>query len=90
MSRYSLMGASRLSMGVALGFFIATSAHAEGSYLYIESNAVEEGQNAIIGYERLDDGGIVPLAAGAFPTRGTGLNNNTNGKLGPNDNDTHP
>jgi 6-phosphogluconolactonase (cycloisomerase 2 family) len=88
MSRHSLMGASRLSIGVALGLFIATSAHSEGRYLYIESNAVEEGQNAIIGYERLANGAIAPLAAGAFPTRGTGLNNDTNGKLGPNDNDT--
>lgn len=88
MLKFSLMGVSRLSLGIALGLCFTANANAQGEYLYIQSNAVEEGQNAIIAYERLEDGAIAPLANRSFLTRGTGLNNDTNGKLGPNDNDT--
>ena len=57
-------------------------------YLYIQTNDVREGQNAVLGYTRLDDGSLSPLSGNPFFTAGTGVNNDTHAKLGPNDNDT--
>jgi len=59
-----------------------------GSYLYIQTNDIREGQNAVLGYVRHDDGTLDPLPGNPFYTGGTGMNNNTHGKLGPHDNDT--
>lgn len=59
-----------------------------GRYLYIQTNDIREGQNAVLGYSRKDDGTLEPLPSNPFYTGGTGINNNTHGKLGPHDNDT--
>lgn len=79
--------ATLLICGTAL---TAPTLHAEakGRFLYVETNDHQTDRNAIIGYERAQDGSLKMLAKGTFPTRGTGIDNNTNGKLGPNDNDT--
>lgn len=60
----------------------------EGRYLYIQSNDIRDGQNAVFGYVRHDDGSLEPLPGNPFHTAGTGINNDTHGKLGPHDNDT--
>lgn len=57
-------------------------------YLYIQTNDIREGQNAVLGYTRNDDGTLTPLPGNPFYTGGTGINNDTHGKLGPHDNDT--
>ena len=78
-----------LKLAVSIAVLVgATNALAAGKYLYIQSNGVAEGQNTIIAYERHHDGTLTPHPAGPFMTGGTGVNNSTNGKLGPNDNDT--
>ncbi len=59
-----------------------------GQYLYIQTNDIREGQNAVLGYVRKDDGRLDPLPGNPFYTGGTGINNDTHGKLGPHDNDT--
>ncbi len=59
---------------------------AQEKILYITSNNIEDDKNAVIAYQRLSDGSVRP--AGIFLMRGTGIDNDTNGKLGPNDNDT--
>jgi hypothetical protein len=61
---------------------------AQQRMLYTLSNEHEEGKNSVVAYQRQADGRILPHAAGPFLTRGTGIDNPTNGKLGPNDNDT--
>lgn len=63
-------------------------AQSNGRLLYIESNNIAEGQNAILAYQRMPDGSVKPLAHGRFLTGGTGMNNNTHGKVGPHDNDS--
>lgn len=60
----------------------------QGRYLYIQTNNILEDQNAVIGYERMEDGKLKMLPGSPFPTHGTGMNNNTFGKVGPNDNDS--
>ncbi len=67
---------------------IASQADAGGRFLYIESNDHADGKNSIIAYERAEDGRLSLHSKGPFLTDGTGIDNNTNGKLGPNDNDT--
>ena len=59
-----------------------------GQYLYIQTNDIREGQNAVLGYVRKDDGTLDLLPGNPFYTGGTGINNDTHGKLGPHDNDT--
>ena len=69
----------------------SNAATANGSpmrYLYLQTNDIREGQNAVLGFRRLEDGSLSPLKANPFYTAGTGVNNDTHGKLGPNDNDT--
>ena len=87
----------RFNRLIVLGFVLlwigflsqSLSAHAaEGRFLYIESNHVDEGQNSIVAYSRHADGKLTPLPEGPFLTGGTGINNDTHGKLGPDDNDT--
>ena len=79
-----------LTFVLGLVFLLSGAANtfAGGKYLYIQSNNVAEGQNSVIAYERHKDGSLTPHPAGSFMTGGTGTNNSTNGKLGPNDNDT--
>lgn len=60
----------------------------EGRYLFIQTNDIREGRNAVLGYSRHDDGSMSPHPGNPFYTGGTGINNDTHGKLGPNDNDT--
>ncbi len=76
--------------GLLLAWVLSVSnAHADhGKYLYTQTNDIREGKNAVLGYERRDDGSLEPLAGNPFYTGGTGMNNNTYGKLGPHDNDT--
>lgn len=64
------------------------NANFRGRYLYIQTNDIREGQNAVLGYLRNDDGTLEPLPGNPFYTGGTGINNDTHGKLGPHDNDT--
>lgn len=66
----------------------ADEVHAGGKTLYLQSANTAEGQNSIIAYQRSTDGELAPLAGSPFLTGGTGIDNDTNGKLGPNDNDT--
>ncbi len=75
-------------IGVALLSAAAGSAEAKGKYLYLQSGNTAEGQNSIVAYERTSSGGLKPLAGSPFLTNGTGIDNSTNGKLGPNDNDS--
>ena len=78
-----------LLVAAVLLLMSAVPAAAEpGKYLYIQTNDVREGQNAVLGYHRHDDGGLTPLPGNPFYTAGTGIDNDTHGKLGPNDNDT--
>ncbi len=65
-----------------------TTKTGRNKYLYIQTNDIREGQNAVLGYVRQDDGTLVPLPGNPFYTGGTGINNDTHGKLGPHDNDT--
>ena len=65
-----------------------SSTNGRGRYLYIQTNDIREGRNAVLGYTRKDDGTLDPLPGNPFYTGGTGVNNDTHGKLGPNDNDT--
>ena len=60
----------------------------QNQFLYIQTNDIREGQNAVLGYVRKDDGTLEPLPGNPFYTGGTGINNDTHGKLGPHDNDT--
>ncbi len=53
--------------------------------LYTLTNDARDGKNAVIAYVRKNDGSLDPHPKGAFATRGKGIDNDTNGKLGPND-----
>src|SRR5512147_718420 len=77
-----------MAMAVSLGGLSTSPGGEHGRFLYIQSNNTSEGQNSIIAYERLPDGKLKPLPGSPFRTGGTGMNNNTHGKLGPQDNDT--
>ena len=73
----------------AIALILPVVAQADhGKYLYIQTNDIREGKNAVLGYERMNDGALKPLAGNPFYTNGTGMNNNTHAKLGPHDNDT--
>ena len=65
-----------------------TPSTAQNQYLYIQTNDIREGRNAVLGYVRNSDGTLNPLSGNPFYTGGTGINNDTHGKLGPDDNDT--
>jgi len=77
-----------IGMSISCGVVSTPHAAEHGRFLYIQSNHVSEGQNSIIGYERFSDGKLNPLFGSPFLTGGTGMNNNTHGKVGPHDNDT--
>ncbi|MBA4030583.1 MAG: hypothetical protein C0478_06785 [Planctomyces sp.] len=80
----------RLTVSALLSLVnLAASLHADdGRYLYIQANDIREGRNAVLGYARHDDGTLSPLPGNPYYTAGTGVNNDTHGKLGPHDNDT--
>lgn len=59
-----------------------------GRYLCIQTNDIREGANAVLCYIRKEDGSIHPHPKNPFYTAGTGINNDTHAKLGPQDNDT--
>lgn len=65
-----------------------SGADVSGRFLYIQSNNILEGQNSVIAYERLASGKLNSLPSSPFLTGGTGMNNNTHGKVRPHDNDT--
>lgn len=74
-------------------FFLAlllgsSAANAAANYLYVMSNNIGANQNSVVAYERQSDGSLILHRNSPFMTRGTGVNNDTNGKLGPNDNDS--
>ena len=81
-----------LAAGAVLGALALLATAGDGfaqeSHLYLQSGNTAEGQNSIIGYHRGPDGTLNPLPGSPFLTGGTGIDNSTNGKLGPNDNDT--
>jgi 6-phosphogluconolactonase (cycloisomerase 2 family) len=54
--------------------------------VYVETNDITPGQNAVLGYARAADGSLTPLPGSPFPTGGTGVGNPTQG-LGPDDSD---
>lgn len=84
------MNTKQLVTGVLLLALLlgAVSANADGNYLYVMSNNVGADENSVIAYVRQSDGSLALHPASPFTTRGTGIDNDTNGKLGPNDNDS--
>jgi hypothetical protein len=77
-----------LMLGTVAAAQAQTAAPSPTKVLYTLSNDIEDGQNAVVAFYRLPDGMLEPHPAGPFLTRGTGIDNDTNGKLGPNDIDT--
>lgn len=75
-------------VAAAVAAIVATTAHADHRMLYTLSNDIADGKNSVVAYTRLADGTLKPHPKSPFLTRGTGIDNYTNGKLGPNDNDT--
>lgn len=61
-------------------------ADSEKKFLYTLTNNIQENENAVAQYKRLNDGTIQFIRF--YKTNGTGINNNTHGKLGPQDNDS--
>ena len=82
-----LRAVALLAFTAALLATVQGSVSAEG-YLYLQSGNTVEGQNSIVAYERLASGDLQTLPGSPFLTSGTAIDNSTNGKLGPNDNDT--
>jgi DNA-binding beta-propeller fold protein YncE len=64
----------------------ATEAGVATNVVYVETNDITPGQNAILAYARAADGSLTPLAGSPFLTGGTGVGNPTQG-LGPDDSD---
>ncbi len=89
---YNIMKIASLTQtalaAITLAMTTSSSHAAGGSYFYTLTNDTREGKNAVLGYTRADDGTLTPLAGNPFLTGGTGIDNDTHGKLGPNDNDT--
>lgn len=83
-----LITASLFSLIIGFTGLVMNAHAADGRFLYIESNHIAEGQNSILAYERQADGKVRLLPGSPFLTGGTGINNDTHGKLGPDDNDT--
>lgn len=79
---------SKVLFGALLALPLYSASADHGKYLYTQTNDVRDGKNAVLGFERRDDGSLEPLPGNPFYTGGTGMNNDTHGKLGPHDNDT--
>ncbi|AMB85482.1 hypothetical protein AWM79_09290 [Pseudomonas agarici] len=71
---------------VAICISCVAFAGSEKKFLYTLTNNIAENQNAVAQYRRLSDGSIKFMRF--YKTNGTGINNNTHGKLGPQDNDS--
>jgi DNA-binding beta-propeller fold protein YncE len=56
------------------------------SVVYVETNDITAGHNAVLGYARAADGSLTPLPGSPFSIGGTGVGNPTQG-LGPDDSD---
>lgn len=87
-TRLRRLAEAHLVLAMLLLSLGASQGRAEGRFLYLQSGNTAEGQNSIVAYERGLNGAMRPLPGSPFLTGGTGINNSTNGKLGPNDNDT--
>lgn len=61
-------------------------ADSEKKFLYTLTNNIKESENTVAQYKRLNDGTIQFIRF--YKTNGTGINNDTHGKLGPQDNDS--
>ena len=89
--RAGLLASACLAIAVIAGspaLGLTERAFAEGRYLYVQSNNNGDGRNSIVAYTRAPDGTLAPHPESPFLSAGTGIDNSTNGKLGPNDNDT--
>ena len=75
-------------LAISYGGLTGSWASERSRFLYIQSNSILEGQNSVIAYRRLSNGKLKLLHGSPFLTGGTGMNNNTHGKVGPHDNDT--
>ena len=86
-----LLASACMAIAVIAGFpalGLGDRAFAQGRYLYVQSNNNQDGQNSIVAFTRAPDGTLSRHAESPFLSAGTGIDNSTNGKLGPNDNDT--
>jgi DNA-binding beta-propeller fold protein YncE len=63
-----------------------TDAGAAKNVLYVETNDITPGKNAILAFTRAADGSLTPLSGSPFAIGGTGIGNPTQG-LGPDDSD---
>jgi len=63
-----------------------SDAGAAKKLLYVETNDITPGKNAILAYSRAGDGSLTPLSGSPFAIGGTGVGNPTQG-LGPDDSD---
>lgn len=61
-------------------------ADSEKKFLYTLTNNIKESENTVAQYKRLNDDTIQFIRF--YKTNGTGINNDTHGKLGPQDNDS--
>lgn len=89
--RTKLLTSACMAIAVITGsptFGLTGRAFAEGRYLYVQSNNHGDGLNSIVAFTRAPDGTLAPHPESPFLSAGTGIDNSTNGKLGPNDNDT--
>ncbi|WP_417663416.1 beta-propeller fold lactonase family protein [Pseudomonas sp.] len=78
---------SKISLFTA-AIFLSFSALAanDKKFLYTLTNNISKNENAVAQYRRLDDGALRFIRF--YKTDGTGINNDTYGKLGPQDNDS--
>ncbi|MEB6587990.1 MULTISPECIES: lactonase family protein [Pseudomonas] len=70
----------------ALCVSCATFADGHKQYLYTLTNNIKAHENSVAQYQRLSDGSLRFVKF--YKTNGTGINNDTHGKLGPQDNDS--
>lgn len=71
---------------VAICMSCAVFADGEKKFLYTLTNNIVEKENAVAQYRRFKDGSLQFMRF--YKTNGTGINNDTHGKLGPQDNDS--
>jgi DNA-binding beta-propeller fold protein YncE len=64
----------------------AADAGVATNVLYVETNDITPGQNAVLAFARASDGSLTPLTGSPFSIGGTGVGNPTQG-LGPDDSD---
>ena len=81
-----LVRSSLLVGGLVSATLMLASCAADKNMVYVQSNNHLEGENAVLSYRQMSDGML--QFAGSYMTGGTGVDNDTNAKLGPNDNDS--